>query len=92
MGVYRAALVLRRHRDVSPYNVHFLHDIGAFLLGIGAALLAALVWRDATFVILLGGSAAAVIHWLSHVIDRDHGESSSDPGRSVPSRYCWSWL
>jgi hypothetical protein len=62
-----------------PYNVHFLHDIGAFLLGIGAALLAPLVWRDARFVVLLGGSVAAVVHWLSHVIDHDAGGAASDP-------------
>jgi hypothetical protein len=62
-----------------PYNVHFLHDIGAFLLGLGAALLAALVWRDVVFVVLLGGTVAAGFHWVSHVLDRDHGGAASDP-------------
>jgi hypothetical protein len=62
-----------------PYNVHFLHDIGAFLLGIGVALAGALFWRDALFVVLLGGTVAASFHWLSHVLDHDRGGSASDP-------------
>jgi hypothetical protein len=62
-----------------PYNVHFLHDIGAFLLGIGVALAGALRWRDALYVVLLGGAVAAIFHWVSHVLDRDHGGSASDP-------------
>ncbi len=62
-----------------PYNVHFLHDIGAFLLGIGVALAGALLLRDALFVVLLGGAVAASFHWVSHVLDRDHGGSASDP-------------
>lgn len=62
-----------------PYNVHFLHDVGAFLLGIGAAMAGALVWRDARFVALLGGTVAAAVHWVSHVVDRHHGGNASDP-------------
>src|SRR2546430_3178175 len=30
-----------------PYNEHFVHDLGAFQLGIGVTLLLALIWRDA---------------------------------------------
>jgi hypothetical protein len=62
-----------------PYNAHLIRDIGAFLLGLGAAQLGALVWRDARFVALLGGTVAAVFHWVSHVIDREHGGTSADP-------------
>jgi hypothetical protein len=62
-----------------PYNVHFLHDVGAFLLGIGVALAGALLWRDAMFVVMLGGVVAASFHWVSHVLDHDHGGSASDP-------------
>lgn len=62
-----------------PYNEHFLHDIGAFLLGIGVALLAALRWRDAWFVVLLGGSVAATLHTISHIMDRHHGGAQTDP-------------
>jgi hypothetical protein len=62
-----------------PYNEHFLHDIGAFLLGIGVALAAALLWRDALFVVLLGGVASASLHWVSHLLDRGQGGAASDP-------------
>jgi hypothetical protein len=62
-----------------PYHEHFLHDIGAFLLGIGAALLGALVWRDVKFVVLLGATVAATAHWAAHLLDRDHGGAASDP-------------
>jgi hypothetical protein len=62
-----------------PYNVHFLHDIGAFLFGIGVALAGALLWRDALFVVLLGAAVAASFHWVSHVLDHDRGGAASDP-------------
>jgi hypothetical protein len=62
-----------------PYNVHFLHDIGAFLLGIGVSLAGALLWRDALFVVLLGAAVAASVHWVSHVLDHDRGGAASDP-------------
>lgn len=62
-----------------PYNQHFLHDVGAFLVGIGAALLAALVWRDALFVALLAGTVAAALHWISHLRDHQLGGSATDP-------------
>jgi hypothetical protein len=55
------------------YNVHLLHDIGAFQTGLGAALLAALVWNDALVVVLTGGSVATVMHAIAHVIDRNLG-------------------
>lgn len=39
-----------------PYNLHLLHDVGAFQLGIGAAVLAALRWRDGLLTALAGGT------------------------------------
>ena len=62
-----------------PFNLHLFHDVGAFQLGIGVALLGALVWRDALVVALLGGAAGAVVHFVSHLMDRDLGGRSSDP-------------
>lgn len=62
-----------------PYNEHFVHDIGSFQLGIGGALLAALVWTDALFVALFGAAIGNVFHEISHVIDRDLGGKSTDP-------------
>jgi len=62
-----------------PYNLHLLHDLGAFQLGLGAALLAALAWRDALLVALAGGTVGAAVHFVSHLLDRDLGGRGSDP-------------
>jgi hypothetical protein len=63
-----------------PYNRHFLHDVGAFQMGLGAALLFALVWRgDAILAVLGGATVGAVVHWIVHVADEDIGGRSSDP-------------
>jgi hypothetical protein len=62
-----------------PYNAHLFRDIGAFLLGLGAAHIGALAWRDVRFVALLGGTVAAGFHWVSHVIDRHQGGTAADP-------------
>ena len=62
-----------------PFNLHLFHDLGAFQLGIGVALLGALFWRDALVVALLGASTGAVVHFASHLMDRDLGGRSSDP-------------
>lgn len=60
-----------------PYNVHFVHDIGAFQLGLGAVLLIAAFVRDALLVALSGVAVAATAHLLSHVVDRDLGGTPS---------------
>jgi hypothetical protein len=62
-----------------PYNLHLLHDLGAFQLAIGASLLAALLWRDGLSVALAGATVGAVVHDVSHFMDRDLGGRSSDP-------------
>ena len=62
-----------------PYHAHFIRDIGAFLLGLGAVLIGALMWRDVAFVVLLGSTVAAGFHWASHLIDRQHGGTGADP-------------
>lgn len=62
-----------------PYNAHFIRDIGAFLLGLGAVLVGSLTWRDVRLVVLLGGAVAAGLHWASHLIDHDHGGRAADP-------------
>jgi hypothetical protein len=63
----------------NPFNLHLFHDVGAFQIGIGAALLSALFWNDALFVALTGGTVGAVVHFVSHVMDRDLGGRSTDP-------------
>jgi len=62
-----------------PYNRHFLHDAGAFQIGLGAALLLALSWHDALLVALAGGGAGATVHTISHVLDHDLGGRRADP-------------
>jgi hypothetical protein len=62
-----------------PYHEHFLHDLGAFQVGIGATLLLALAWRDAPTVALAGFLVANTLHTVSHATDLDLGGRASDP-------------
>ncbi|BBX96680.1 PPOX class F420-dependent oxidoreductase [Mycobacterium lacus] len=54
---------------------HFLHDVGAFQLGLGAALLLALIWGDALATALAGFIVANTVHTVNHVMDLDVGGS-----------------
>ncbi|MEW2328210.1 PPOX class F420-dependent oxidoreductase [Micromonospora chersina] len=60
-----------------PPHEHFVHDVGAFQLGIGATLLLALIWADALAVALAGYVVGAVAHTVSHVVDADLGGSAA---------------
>ncbi len=62
-----------------PYNAHFLHDVGAFQVGIGAALAVAL-WRrtDAILAALAGAGIGAALHAAAHIRDHDLGGSDRD--------------
>ncbi|MEU1837483.1 PPOX class F420-dependent oxidoreductase [Micromonospora chersina] len=60
-----------------PPHEHFVHDVGAFQLGIGATLLLAVVWGDALAVALAGYVVGAVAHTVSHVVDADLGGSAA---------------
>jgi hypothetical protein len=62
-----------------PYNRHFIHDLGAFQLGLGACLALSLVAGDALAVVLAGNAVANVAHFFAHVADRDLGGNASDP-------------
>jgi hypothetical protein len=62
-----------------PYNRHFIHDIGAFQIGLGSCLFAALALADALLVVLIGNALGAVTHVVGHVADRSLGGQSSDP-------------
>jgi hypothetical protein len=57
---------------------HFLHDAGAFTIGLGTTLLLALWWRDAIAVALAGFGVATGVHAASHYIDRNLGGWSAD--------------
>lgn len=50
-------------------NRHFVHDVGAFQLGIGAGLLLATVWADALLVTLAAYAVAGIAHTISHAVD-----------------------
>ena len=58
-----------------PYNRHFLQDIGAFQIGLGAVLLLAVVPRriDGLALALLGVGVGAALHAVSHIVGRDLG-------------------
>jgi hypothetical protein len=62
-----------------PYNRHFIHDIGAFMLGLGGALAFALIFTDALLVVLAGNAVGAVAHFVSHLVDRELGGLPTDP-------------
>jgi hypothetical protein len=58
-----------------PYNEHFLQDIGAFQVGLGAVLLLA-CWRpraDGLATALLGAGVGAALHAVSHLTGRELG-------------------
>ncbi len=60
------------------YNEHFIHDAGAFQIGLGVGLFAALIWRDAIATVLASFVVANGIHVVNHVVDRDLGGHDSD--------------
>lgn len=62
-----------------PYNRHFLHDVGAFQLGLGAALVLALAGLDGRRVALWAVAVASVLHAVSHVVDSELGGRGGDP-------------
>jgi hypothetical protein len=62
-----------------PFNLHLFHDVGVFQLGIAAAMVAGLLWRDALAVGLFGGVVGSTIHAISHLVDADLGGRASDP-------------
>lgn len=62
-----------------PFNEHFIHDIGAFQVGLGLALVFALLEKDALLVALGAVGAGQFLHMVMHVMDRDLGGEASDP-------------
>lgn len=58
-----------------PYNQHFLQDIGAFQIGLGAVLLMTGVRSraDGLSVALVGVGVGAAFHALSHIVGRGLG-------------------
>ncbi|OMC48360.1 PPOX class F420-dependent oxidoreductase [Mycobacterium sp. IS-1264] len=56
---------------------HFLHDLGAFQIGLGVGLLLALIWADALATTLAGFLVANTLHTVNHVMDLDLGGSAA---------------
>jgi uncharacterized membrane protein len=52
-----------------PYNPHFLHDAGAFQVGLGLALLLPAVLERGLRPALLAVLAASLLHFVAHVED-----------------------
>ena len=67
-----------------PYNRHFIHDIGAFQIGMGAVLAFALFPQrfDGLTAALLGTGVGASAHVLSHLMDTDLGGT---PATDIPT-------
>lgn len=55
---------------------HFLHDVGAFQLGLAAALLLGCVWYDALLTVLAGFVVAGAAHTANHAADLSLGGGS----------------
>jgi hypothetical protein len=62
-----------------PYNRHLLHDVGAFQVGLGTALVLGLAGASGLRVALWATAVAAVLHAVSHFVDRDLGGRETDP-------------
>ncbi len=62
-----------------PYNHHFLHDVGAFQAGLGVVLFVALLRVDGLTVAFAGNAVAGILHFGSHLVDRDLGGRAIDP-------------
>ena len=58
-----------------PYNQHFVQDLGAFQIGLGAVLLLAGIpgRADGLTVALVGVGVGAALHAVSHIVGRDLG-------------------
>jgi hypothetical protein len=61
-----------------PEHAHFLHDAGAFQMGIGVTLLGALWWRDVLAVVLAGAVFTNGLHAVNHLMDRELGGRAAD--------------
>jgi uncharacterized membrane protein len=57
----------------APFNVHLLHDAGAFQTGLGLALILVVVLPDALAAVALAVGTASLLHVVSHVIDLGRG-------------------
>jgi len=62
-----------------PFSRHLFHDLGAFQVGLGLALVLGATARGARMPALLAVLAASLLHLASHLEDRALGGHSTDP-------------
>jgi uncharacterized membrane protein YuzA (DUF378 family) len=62
-----------------PYSRHLVHDIGSFMIGLAAVMLATLVWSDAVSVALAGIAVGSAFSGTAHILDFHLGGRHSDP-------------
>ena len=65
-----------------PYNLHLLHDAGAFQVGLGVALVGAAVAGRWLAPVVMGALAGSLLHLLAHLIDINLG---GHPATDLPS-------
>ena len=84
LGLY-AFVAPRSFFDVGavfePYNAHFIHDIGAFQIGLGAVLLCAALMADGLAAALWGVAIGNTFHLLAHALDSELG---GNPALDLP--------
>jgi hypothetical protein len=68
--------------DYAPYNVHFLHDLGAFQVGLGLALILPAAWGVLLRPALIAVLGASVLHLLAHLEDISLG---GHPATDLPA-------
>jgi hypothetical protein len=64
----------------SPFNAHFLHDAGAFQVGLGLALILVVMLSDAILAVALSVGIASLLHVVAHIVDINLG---GQPGRDI---------
>jgi PPOX class probable F420-dependent enzyme len=62
-----------------PPSPHYVHDIGAFQLGIGVSMLLAVLWTDALAVVLAAFVVGNTAHTYNHAADADLGGAGFEP-------------
>ena len=66
-----------------PFNAHFIQDLGAFQVGLGATLvMAAFITTDALAAALVGTGVGASAHVISHLVGLDLG---GNPALDIPA-------
>jgi hypothetical protein len=66
----------------TPYNLHLLHDIGAFQVGMGVVLLAAAAIGRGLVPALFGVLIGSLLHLVAHLLDIRLG---GHPGTDLPA-------